>query len=259
MIAPPIAALASPGPCDCVADRPHLALRRDGIAIGLGVVAIDAFDVVAGNHRYEAALKLKWHELPCKIIDVDALHMELVEIDENLIRCNLTPAQEAAAISRRKAIYEELHPETKQHVAGAHAANRVMGRDASDNLSFASETSKATGKDKRSIERAAARGAALGDDLSDIAGTSLDKGVELDALAKTSEQDRKSLIERAKAGENVSARRQPKTAADPLSDASATEKQVARLMSAWNAAGPEAREEFLTRINVPVFDRGAAP
>jgi hypothetical protein len=31
-----------------------------------------------------------------------------------LIRCNLTPAQEAAAISRHKAIYEELDPETKR-------------------------------------------------------------------------------------------------------------------------------------------------
>ena len=66
-----------------------------------------------------------------------------------------------AAKERRKAIYEELHPETRQHVAGAHAANKAMGRDASDNLSFASATSAATGKDKRSIERAAARGEAL--------------------------------------------------------------------------------------------------
>jgi hypothetical protein len=34
--------------------------------------------------------------------------------------------------------------------------------------------------------------------------------------------------------------------------------QVARLMDAWNAAGPEAREEFLLRIDTPVFDRTAA-
>jgi hypothetical protein len=38
---------------------------------------------------------------------------ELAEIDEKLARANLTPAQEASAIFRRKAIYEELHPETK--------------------------------------------------------------------------------------------------------------------------------------------------
>ncbi len=31
---------------------------------------------------------------------------------------------------------------------------------------------------------------------------------------------------------------------DPVPDALTFEKQVARLMDAWNAAGPEAREEF---------------
>ncbi|AZG75977.1 hypothetical protein [Methylocystis rosea] len=98
---------------------------------------------------------------------------------------------------------EELHPETTH---GGDRRSQAVHENQNDKLSFCSETSKATGKDKRSIERAAARGAALGDDLSDIAGTSLGKGVELDALAKTSEQERKSLIERAKAGENVSAR-----------------------------------------------------
>ena len=100
----------------------------------------------------------------------------------------------ANAISRRKAIYLELHPDTAQHVAGGHAKHG----SASDNLSFASETSKATGKDKRTIERAAARGAALGDDLQAIAGTSLDKGVELDALAKMRPEEREPLGERVR-------------------------------------------------------------
>jgi hypothetical protein len=33
-----------------------------------------------------------------------------------------------------------------------------------------------------------------------------------------------------------------------------TEKQVASLMAAWNKAGPEARQEFLGRIDKPVMD-----
>ncbi|MBM3553464.1 MAG: hypothetical protein FJX45_17365 [Alphaproteobacteria bacterium] len=193
-----------------------------------GVEKVDAYDIVAGNHRYEAVRRLGWHEAPCRIIAVDALRLELVEIDENLIRCNLTPAQEAAAFARRKAIYEELHPETK---AEAFKGNRHTGGLVRDNLSFTSATALATGKAKRSIERAAARGAALGDDLSAIAGTSLDKGVELDALAKAPDDERKALIARAKAGENVSARRPSSTAAEPLSDSSATEKQIAKLMT----------------------------
>ena len=137
------------------------------------------------------------------MVDLDDLHAELAEIDENLMRAELTQAQEAAAISRRKAIYEELHPETK---AGAFQGNQHTGKVVGDNLSFTAATAKATGKDTRSIERAASRGKTLGEHLEAIVGTSLDKGVELDALAKLSASERQGLIERAVAGEVVSAR-----------------------------------------------------
>jgi ParB family transcriptional regulator, chromosome partitioning protein len=49
-------------------------------------------------------------------------------------------------------------------------------------LSFTNSTAEATGRDHRTVELAAARGEALGDDLGAVTGTSLDKGVELDAL-----------------------------------------------------------------------------
>jgi len=50
--------------------------------------------------------------------------------------------------------------------------------------SFVESTASATGKDASTISRANARAKALGDDLGAVTGTSLDKGVELDALAK---------------------------------------------------------------------------
>lgn len=56
------------------------------------------------------------------------------------------------------------------------------------------------GRSERDIQRAAARGEALGDDLRGIAGTSLDKGLELDALAKMAWPKRKAIIDRAKSG-----------------------------------------------------------
>jgi hypothetical protein len=125
------------------------------------------------------------------------------EIDDNLIRANLSPSEEAAAVARRKAIYEELHPETK---AEAFRGNQHTGKVANEKSAFTTATADATGKSRRSVEIAAARGKALGDDLAALAGTSLDKGIELDALAKTPAPERAALIERAKAGEKVSAR-----------------------------------------------------
>ncbi|MFO1126398.1 MAG: hypothetical protein U1E25_14715 [Methylocystis sp.] len=62
--------------------------------------------------------------------------------------------------------------------------------DQNEKSAFCSATAEATGKSRRSVEIAAARGAALGDDLNDIAGTSLDKAVELDALAKAGAIDK---------------------------------------------------------------------
>jgi hypothetical protein len=82
-------------------------------------------------------------------------------------------------IFRRKAIYEELHPETKAGVAGANAR-----WNAGDNLSFASSTADATGKDRRSVERAAARGEALGDDLGAVTGTSRQLALSALSMAK---------------------------------------------------------------------------
>jgi len=67
------------------------------------------------------------------------------------------------------------------------------------------DTATKTGKSARSISRDATRAKSLGDDLDRVAGTSLDKGSELDALAAMSPEQRAPLIERAVAGENVSA------------------------------------------------------
>jgi ParB family chromosome partitioning protein len=71
------------------------------------------------------------------------------------------PAQEASAIFRRKAIYEELHPETKH---GANQHTRGVDNLATPADRFTSVTADATGKDERTIRRAAARGEAVGDE-----------------------------------------------------------------------------------------------
>lgn len=191
--------------------------------------------LVAGRHRLEAAKRLGWSHIDCIEVDDDALRAELWEIDENLIRAELTPAQQAEHLSRRKEVWEALSMQFAPKPTGG----RPEG--------FASDTAKKSGINKSTVTRSIARADALGDDIRAVANTSLDKGVELDALAKMTPEQRAPLIMKAQAGQVVSAR--------PLANYDAVEKQVARLMNAWNSAGPDARAKFLEMVDQPVMDQ----
>lgn len=209
----------------------------------------EAFEVTAGGHRLKAAIKVGLENVPCIVVSDDDLHAELAMIDENLMRAELSAADRALQTARRKLIYLELHPET------AHGGDRYQV----DNLStcsFADATAEATGKDARTVRRDAERGEKISEDvLGMVRGTPLDKGNVLDDLKKVSPEKQAAWVERRLA--EARAPKQPKVAADPLDDVMACERQVARLMDAWNAAGPEARQEFMLRIDQPVFDRAA--
>lgn len=216
-----------------------------------GTTPFDAYEIVSGHHRYAAALQLKWRTIRCDVVTLEGLKAELAEIDENLVRANYTPAQESAAIVRRKVIYEEIHPETKH---GSNQHTRGVAESATPPERFTVATAKATGKAERTIREAAARGKALGDDLGDIVGTSLDKGSELDALSKMLPEQRSSLIARAKAGERVTARSIKEVPG--AKDAEEIEAEQKRgLMNAWNKAAEPVRQWFRDEVvDAPLMD-----
>lgn len=93
----------------------------------------------------------------------------------NLCRAELSPAQRAAAIKRRREIWTALHPESG-------TSGPTLPMTGRGNTQFAADTAKVSGESKREVNRHLARADALGNDLTAVAGTSLDKGVELDAL-----------------------------------------------------------------------------
>lgn len=207
--------------------------------------------LVAGRHRLEALKMLGRQQVQCALLADDDLQAELAEIDENLCRAELTPAQRAAAITRRKKIYIALHPDTAAGKAQARAMNAKLGRgDVADKSSptFAVATAAASGMNSRTIERAAARGEAITPEkLEKIAGTSLDKGVELDALAKMPVEKRDELIDAAARGERVSARASAALEASPkpsVPDPSDCDAQLDRLEAAWDAACNSVRVAF---------------
>jgi len=185
--------------------NPPAVCIRDEIVMDDGELCDGVAVLIYGRHRL-AALKMNGEEyVECVVHDVDDLHAELMEIDENLARSELSPAEEAAHIARRKAIYEEIHPETK-HGGNQSPSGKFFH---TDKASFVQETASASGKTDRAIRMAAARGRVLGSDINRIVGTSLDKGVEMDALIGLPDDERENLISRAERGEKVSARPSP--------------------------------------------------
>jgi ParB-like chromosome segregation protein Spo0J len=166
------------------------------------------WQIIAGHHRVAACRALGWTEIDAIVID-DASHLqsELMEIDENLCRAELTAPQRAGYTKRRKQIWEALHPETEvAHVAPPQFSGQLGGARP-QTQGFASSTAEITGESKATINRHIARADSLGDDaLAKVENTSLSSGVELDALAKMPAPERAELIERAAAGEHVSAR-----------------------------------------------------
>lgn len=161
-----------------------------------------AWKLISGMHRVEACRRLGLEEIDAIVMEGRSyLETELIEIDENLCRAELSPAQRAAAIKRRKQIWDALHPEN----SGPSCPTIPRGRGRPGE--FAADTATVTGESKRDINRHLSRADALGDDLSAVTGTSLDKGVELDALKALPEPERRDLIARAQSGEVVSARK----------------------------------------------------
>lgn len=105
--------------------------------------------------------------------DVTAMDAEMIEIDENLCRAELTTAQRSAAIKRRREIWAAMHPDGVSSQVGTEPSKG--GRP----VEFATDTAGATGESRSSVYRHLARADALGDDLEAVVGTSLDKGEHL--------------------------------------------------------------------------------
>jgi N6-adenosine-specific RNA methylase IME4 len=161
--------------------------------------------LIAGWHRLEAVRKLGHEAIRAEIrtgLNADAAL--LAEIDENLMRAELSPAEESLHIGRRKALYERLHPETKH---GGNRRSKTSGQNGHLNPRYTKDAAEATGKSERTLRRSGTRSKHIPEDvLANVIGTSLDKGEELDALGKLEPDLQTALADQAAAGEKVSAK-----------------------------------------------------
>lgn len=85
--------------------------------------------ILAGARRYQALLNLGYTEAPVMVVDRNALERELVSIDENLVRKDLTKIEIESHLRRAKEIYQELNPVEEVEAAPVETSSDVETKE----------------------------------------------------------------------------------------------------------------------------------
>jgi N6-adenosine-specific RNA methylase IME4 len=107
--------------------------------------------LVAGLHRLEAFKLCGEREIDISYFEGDDLHLELAEIDENLVRNELHYIDRADILLRRKNIYETLYPKTKRGAMNQYRKKVLTANVAVSTPSFTNDTATKTGVSERTI------------------------------------------------------------------------------------------------------------
>ena len=131
----------------------------------------EGYVLVAGLHRLTAYKRLGYNRIQAVIVNMDNIHSELAEIDENLVRAELHYLDRAEMLKRRQEIYEKLHPDfaksekvkknlkqfrstENETVSFSDNGSNDAGLNGEKNDgNFVSDTAKKTGLSERSVQQ----------------------------------------------------------------------------------------------------------
>lgn len=215
-----------------------------------------------GGHRRAAAELLGWKTIGAKVRNERAEIAAMAEVDENLLRRDLTPLERAQAFAERLDAWAALHPERVKLEAGAPRPKKPGRPKNSDKLSaflngrpplmgFSAETASQAGLSPRTIERALAVYRAIpAGQQARLHGTwiaSNDAALrQLAGIADPAEQAAAIDVLLAGQTRNVAAARAIAAGADPEAAVKTPTRQIAaEFRKLWGKATPSQREEAL--------------
>lgn len=206
--------------------------------------------LIAGAHRLAAAKKLGWAEVPCLVFSVSKLDAKLLEIDENLIRRELSELDRAVFLAERKAVYEALHPETKKGGYDRESINdKFVIYETGGVPCFVEATAVKLRVDKRTVSRSIARAANIPADVRKLISSTwiANKGVVLDALARLPHEQQRAVapLMLKESGPRAVSAALAEANGEAAAPADEADLQLATLLKAWRRAGKKARDEFI--------------
>ncbi|MCK3776449.1 ParB N-terminal domain-containing protein [Ensifer sesbaniae] len=208
------------------------------------------YTLVAGGHRLEAARMNGWDEIDALVVSADAAEAQLVEISENLFRNELSAMDRGIFVMKFREIYEEKHGKierggdrkskcndcTSIFTPGKELSERVQERLGIGRRTYFNATK--IGQKLHPMLRNSLRGTPWEDDQK-----------QLLKLASMSEAEQAGIAAALKYEpdlKKVLAMDKPAKPAVAESQASILKK----LISAWEKASHETREEFLEQMGL---------
>lgn len=150
------------------------------------------YQLVAGLRRLTACAELKHDTIPAVVADLNALTAEIAEIDENLVRDELTELERGEQLGRRKELYEVRYPDTRKGVSGGKARQgSATAKSAVADIAVKTDAPERT--IRQSIRRADKIDTEVKEAIRHNAAIA-DSGVELDALASLKPTEQKRAI-----------------------------------------------------------------
>lgn len=160
------------------------------------------YNVLFGANRVNALLN-KGEDLvyAIEIMCEDKVLLELIKIDESLVRTELTALEQIKLLGKRRSIYEKLYPDSTAEI------QRQRGLNVSDEKnsrlkkheSFTKNMAMLTGKSRRAIQLALQAGTQISkENLDLIKGTKLEnKNAEIMKLAKIQDSELQTNVLKA--------------------------------------------------------------
>ncbi len=151
---------------DLKVTNPYLRLGTDVSSLEksiqtLGLIAplvISSDNVIlAGARRYQALLNLGRTEAPVVVVEGNSLEKELVSIDENLVRKDLTKMEIETHLRRAKEIYQTLFPEPEVPVKEESISEQKIIKETLPAEKFLTMVSEKTGLSPKQIHEAISR------------------------------------------------------------------------------------------------------
>ncbi len=104
------------------------------------------YRLIAGEHRVAAARVLGWKTIAASIVRCTNDEARMREIDENLVRRDLTILDRATFVAYRDTLWKQMHPESVRGRAGAAARWHASAVSA-----YASKPAKSLGVSEREV------------------------------------------------------------------------------------------------------------